>query len=58
MKNMEKIKNEKKFSNELPISMKCLWRYNDAVNALHDEYNAYTWAQNLLQKIEDQFHVN
>ena len=38
--------------------MKCGWRQNGVVNALHDEHNAYIGAHNILQKIEDQFHVN
>ena len=55
---MEKIKNEEKSSNALPVSIKCGWRLNDAVYALHNEHIAYIGAQNLLQKIQDQFYVN
>ena len=40
MKIIEKIKNEVKLPNALPVSMKCGWRLNDAVNALHDEHNS------------------
>ena len=54
MNGMEKIKNEEKFSNALPVSIKCGWRRNDAVYVLHDAPNAYIWAQNLLQKIPCQ----
>ena len=57
-KNMEKIKNEEKLSNALPVSIKYGWRSNDAVYVLHNKHNVYIGAQNLLQKKnEDQFHV-
>ena len=39
MKIMENIKNEEKFSIALPVSIKCVWRENDAVNVLHNEHN-------------------
>ena len=58
MKIVEKIKNEEKLSNALPVSIKCRWRSNDAVYVLHNEQNGYIGAQNPLQKIEDQFQVN
>ena len=58
MKIMEKIKNEEKLSNALPVSIKCGWRENNAVYVLHNEHNVFIWTQNLLQKIEDQFHFN
>ena len=44
--------------------MHCLFRSNvgdvtnDAVYVLDNEHNAYIGAQNLSQKIADQFHVN
>ena len=44
MKIMEKIKNEEKFFNALPVSIKC---ENDAVYVLHNDHNAYIGAQNL-----------
>ena len=47
MKIMEKNKNEEKFSNALPVSIKCGWRKNDAINVLHNELNAYIGTQNL-----------
>ena len=31
---------------------------SDAVYVLHNEHNACIGAQHLLQKIDDQFHVN
>ena len=58
MKIIEKIKNEEKLSNALPVMIKCGWRKNDAVYVLHNEHNAYIGAQNLWQKIEDQIQVN
>ena len=58
MKIMVKIKNEDKLFNALPVSIKCGWRSNDAVHVLHNEHIVYIGAQNLLQKIEDQFHFN
>ena len=47
MKIMEEIRNEEKFSNVLPVSIKCWWRENDAVYALHNAQNAYLGAHNL-----------
>ena len=59
MKIMEKIKNEVKLSNALSVSIKCGWRWNDAVYVLHNEYNSYIAAQTLLPKIEDKWlHFN
>ena len=40
MKIMEEIKNEEKFSNALPVSIKFGWRENDTVHVLHNEHNA------------------
>ena len=54
---MEKIKNEEKLCNARPVSIKCGWRWNDAVYVLHNEHKEYIRAHNLLQNIEDQFHV-
>ena len=58
MKIMEKVKNEDELANALRVSIKCGWRQNDAINALHDEHNAYIRAKNISRKNEDQFHVN
>ena len=55
---MDKIENEEKLSNVLPVSIKCGLRYNDAVYVLHNEHNAYIGAQNLLKNTKDQFNVN
>ena len=53
---MEKIKKWREIIKCI-VSIKCWWRWNDAVYVLHNERNEYIRAQYLLKKIEDQFHV-
>ena len=55
---VEKIKIEEKIYNALPVSIKFGWRWNDANNAIQDEYCAFIGSQNLWQKNWDQFYVN
>ena len=43
----EKIKNEEKLSNALPVSIKCWWHLKHHIIILRDEQNAYIGAQNL-----------
>ena len=57
MKIMQKIKNEEKLTNALPVSIKREWHYNDAVYVLHNERNAYIAAQCLTGN-GDKFLVN
>ena len=53
MEIMEKIKNDEKLSNELPVSIECGWCWNDVVYVLHNKHNVYIGAQNLQQKIKE-----
>ena len=49
---MEKIKNEEKLSNALPVSIKCEWSQNDTVYARHYEHNAYIGAKIFYRKLK------
>ena len=56
---MEELKIKRRYPifNALSVSNKCGWRYDDVENFIQDEHNTYIGAQNILQKIDDQFHV-